>query len=206
MQTPFTALICDAVASRSFPDQGALRAVLERAVEEVNAHEQAVAPLALVRGDEIQGVYADLGRALRASVRARLLLRGDCELWSGIGGGALDPEEPTQSGPAWWAARDAIEEAHALQRKHRWPAGLRTRAAGELGGARGRVDALLLGLDELVAGMDERDARIALGLMDDETQGELADELEIRQPSIARRQREGGPSALFRMLQALEGE
>lgn len=206
MQTPYTALICDAVASRSFPDQRALRTVLEQAVAEVNVHVEAVVPLALVRGDEIQGVYASLGRALEASVRARLLLRGDCELWSGIGGGELDPEAPTQNGPAWWAARDAIEEARALQRKHRWPAGLRTRAGGELGGARGRVDALLLGLDELVAAMDERDARIALGLLDDESQGELAEELDIRQPSIARRQREGGPSALFRMLQALEGE
>ncbi len=64
-------------------------------------------------GDEFQGAYTTLGAAVEAALHLRLLLLPAVDTRIGLGRGAvtiLDRERGIEDGPAWWAARAAIEE------------------------------------------------------------------------------------------------
>lgn len=68
-------------------------------------------PLEPSVGDEIEGTYRTMGEALLASFHLRLALESS-DIRFGIGVGEiqmLDAERGMLDGPAWWAARDAIE-------------------------------------------------------------------------------------------------
>jgi SatD family protein len=175
------ALIGDLVGSRRSTSRREIQQHLVDALAIVNATTQAVQPLTPTIGDEFQGVYADVGAALRASLIVRLALPADVDCRCGIGAGTLEivgtsEYGRTQDGPAWWAARDAIVEA----KRREGGQNKRLRSwflAPETGGGgvdAGLVNAFLLCRDELVSRLDARQRRLVLGVLRGTTQKELA--------------------------------
>ncbi|MDQ3627391.1 MAG: SatD family protein [Actinomycetota bacterium] len=107
-------LIGDVVGSRRHAD----RAVLQRRVRAVLAsHAQSpmlTQHLEVTLGDEFQAATARVSHAVRLCLDLRLDLLPDIDVRFGIGVGSLAVFDATrapmsQDGPAWWAARKAIE-------------------------------------------------------------------------------------------------
>ena len=208
------AVVGDVVGSRDFPDQTRLLTFLQAALERVNGFVEAVQPLRPTVGDEFQGAYATLALALRATLVLRLELFADTSLDDapdvrlGIGSGDItivpDSSSPfAQSGSAWWHARQALDHVEGHHKSAMWPRSLRTWLRSE----RHRddvVNAFLICRDELLAGMDARDHRLTLGLFRGEKQNDMAKELGISQPAVAKRQKQNGVQALYRAQLSLE--
>ncbi len=170
-------------------------------------------------GDEFQGVYEEVATALEATLLVRLRLAGftvggpegrphSPDLRFGVGWGEVVQADVAgaplaQSGPGWWSARRALDEVAAVAAKVHWPKSLRTTLRGVGGEVEGAINAFLVCRDELLGRMDERDARITLALFLGERQVDVARELGISQPAVARREREKGASAVFRGHAAL---
>lgn len=217
----YAVLIGDIVSSRKYEDQKDLLESLSSALDWVNERTHPNQPLQMTIGDEFQGAYPDLGQALEAALYIQLRLRGLAEFRFGIGWGEIshfDPEQAprAQSGPAWWAAREAIESLSQLTSKKLWPRTLTTRfhkASDRSQPSESRegepleriVNSFLLCRDAILANLDERDARITLALFLDERQEEVAKELDISQPAVAKRLQDKGPSAIFRAHEGLRG-
>ena len=121
---PQCALIADIVGSRALSDrpsaQRALEAVLARAAQGLALLQEPVATI----GDEFQLATRTLADALVYTARVQLLVPDGLSLRFGIGEGqilvldALGADEHghyLQDGSAWWAARAAIDRAHARQ-------------------------------------------------------------------------------------------
>ena len=204
----FVALIGDVVESRSYRHQDLMLERLRDSLQPVNEQIPAVQPLVPTVGDEFQGLYDDLASALRANLLLPIYLEGDLKVRVGIGQGTVDvlsnAEAPRgQSGPAWWLAREAIDEVHGL--KKGWPAGTHSRFSGQERTLSGFVNAFLLCQDQIVSRMDRIDRRITVGLLRGARQLDLAAELRITQSTISARQRNNGPAALVRALDSLRG-
>jgi len=207
---PYAVVIGDVVRSRTHEDQRELIRLVATTLEWVNRRVGSAQALEMTVGDEFQGAYGDLGVALDAALLVRLRLAGICDLRFGLGWGeitAFDPDRApmAQSGSAWWAAREALEEIVTRVRKRQWPNSVRTWLVGAPDPTQRLLNALLMCRDELLAKMDERDARIALGLFLNERQEDVANALGISQPSVARRQVENGANAIYRAHEALRG-
>jgi hypothetical protein len=80
---------------------------------------------------------------------------------------------------------------------------LRTRCHADDPSTAALVNAHLLLQDQLLARLDARDRRALLGLLDEERQVDVAAELGITQPAIARRLRDRGALAIHRALREL---
>ncbi|MDY7096433.1 MAG: SatD family protein [Acidobacteriota bacterium] len=197
----FATVLGDVVDSRGYPDQASLLRELRRLLQLVNQRVPALQPLSCSVGDEFQGVYESLKEALLATLAVQLHAKGSFEVRFGLGWGPISvfsPEEAPmgQSGPAWWMAREAIDEAKNQVRG--WPEGAHSRFRCDDRWTFGTINALLLYRDQIVFGMDEKDAAIALGLLDGKRQTDLARELSITQSAVSARQRGKGPAALLR--------
>jgi hypothetical protein len=198
----YAVLVADVIASRAHRDQSALIGAVTGTLDWVNQQVEAVQPLAITVGDAFQGAYRDLAAALDAALLTRLRLTTRYDVRFGLGWGeisAFDPERApmAQSGSAWWAAREAIDRVVEVANKQQWPRSVRTLVAGvpePLGGA---LNAFLLCRDALLGRMDDKDLRITLGLFLGERQADIAAELDITQPSVARRQMGKGASAVY---------
>lgn len=207
---PCAALIGDLVGSRQHGDQKALFAHFEKALRAASSATSPKQALTLSVGDECQGVFAAVHEALDAALLVRLHLRPSCDVRFGVGWGEISDCEPrrgmaAQNGTAWWHAREAIEEVGRIESGRQWPRHVRTWVVGLEEPALGAVRAFLVTRDALIARMDARDARILIGLFGDERQKDVATEMGITQPSVARRQAENGPAAVFRAHEALRG-
>ena len=113
------ALLGDVVRSRS-SDRSRVHEALLAAIEACNDAHPPLDPLRVTVGDEIQGVYTTLGRAVAAMLLLRDELLGIAEVRCGLGGGdvqVIDARRGIQDGSAWWRAREAIERAEALSRQ-----------------------------------------------------------------------------------------
>jgi hypothetical protein len=181
---------------------------LWEALRAVNEQVPAPQPLAPTIGDEFQGLYKDLADGLKANLLLAMYLRDDLTVRVGIGQGPVDvvsnAEPPRgQSGPAWWLAREAINEVHGLRKG--WPAGTNSRFKGQETSLSGLVNALLVCQDQIVSRMDRIDRRITLGLLLGARQTDLAAELSITQSTVSARQRNNGPAALVRALDSVRG-
>lgn len=205
----------DVVVSRRFGDEVALLDGLRDALEGVNERVPAVRPLRLSVRDEFAGVYEDLGTAATAALRLRLStddlvlptlddVDEPVELRLGIGiGTATEGTDGHVTGSAWSHARDARAVAQELAARRNWPASLRTRCRGDDALLQATLNAHLLLQDQLLARMDARDRRALRGLLDGERQVDVAAELGITQPAIARRLRDRGALAVHRALEDL---
>lgn len=113
------ALLGDVVRSRE-SDRAQVHEATLAALERVNQACPAPDPLRVTVGDEMQGVYDTLGQAVAACYQLRDELFGVAEVRCGFGGGEvriIDEARGIQDGPAWWQAREAIEQAEALARR-----------------------------------------------------------------------------------------
>lgn len=120
------AVIGDIVNSREH-DRTALHRTLKAALATLTEH--GIEPLHPTVGDEIQGIFATHGEALRATHLLRLYLReSGYDIRFGIGAGEIrivDRESDIQDGPAWWSAREALNHTEQLATTPGW-AGIRT--------------------------------------------------------------------------------
>ena len=203
------AVLGDVVASRRHPDRERRLRAVGSALDMANGRVVATQPLTPTIGDEFQGLYGDLVSALDATLVVRLALLGEVDVRFGIGSGELLGYEASrapfeQDGPAWWAAREAVDMVRDLEQRRERPRGLRTRWID--GGADGSppvgaVNAFLHCRDELVTAMDPRDADIMLGLLVDEPLTSIAERQDVSVSAVSQRAIRGG---LYAIRQAHE--
>lgn len=203
-------VIGDVVESRHISSQEKLLTDLQKAHRWLKSRLKAVEPMSTTVGDEFQGVFRSIPEALKAVVLLRLHLLGRYDLRFGVGWGTVTTVAPekaplAQSGEGWWRAREAIEQAAELAGQRGWPRTVRIRFKGLSGPVQEAILAFLVCQDHLLGTMDEKDARITLGLFEGRLQADLAKELGIAQSSISRRQSENGPSTIYRAHQQLVG-
>ncbi|MDU0348817.1 SatD family protein [Actinomyces sp. MRS3W] len=202
------AVIADIVGSRRLADRRGAQATF------VDILGRAAAGLALLQdpvatvGDEFQAVSTSLAGALTLTLRTHLLLPEELSLRFGIGAGrveALSVDGATsagiQDGSAWWAAREAIERAHALQDAGRGFCRTWMRAADSGSEAEALVNALLLLRDQAIFRLGPRQRRMAAALLAGATQVEVARAEKVSQQAVSEFSR--GPAAALLEAQAL---
>jgi len=182
-------LIGDVVGSRDAVDRRALHRDVTAALAAV-ADDATEAP-AFTVGDEFQGTYPTVGMAIGAALSIRLALSPVVDVRFGIGWGpatVLDPDTGIQDGPAWWAAREAIEWTATAQRRPGL-ALVRTsyRTADPAGPAPDPINAALICRDHMLGSLDERSIRILRGLVHNRSKKELADEEGISASAVSQR-------------------
>jgi hypothetical protein len=201
-------VIGDLVSSRGSADRAGLHRRLADALETVNGRRGSA--LRVVAGDEYQGVVPSLGAATALTLELRLALLPDGDVRHGIGRGerrVLDPATGIEDGSAWWAARAAIEDAHArADRPLTRAARTAYRVADGVGATdRAAVEAALLARDELVGRLDERGLSVLRGLLSGRTQREIAAELGISPSAVSQRVRADALGVVMTMTEMLEG-
>lgn len=207
------AVIADIVGSRTAPDRAAIQRAIDDTVIRVERdHPFAEQVLTPVLGDELQGTYPTLEAAMASLLLLRLALPDGIECRYGIGVGTMGLI-PSRSGdlaegPAWWAAREAIESVAADQR--RAIPGARTRvsaADGEDARAVRLANAYLFARDHVVGEMTGRARRLAYGRIGGQTQAQLAEAEGISQSAVSQALAAAGVAALiegFRQLTSVE--
>lgn len=218
---PRCVVIGDLVGSRAAPDRGELQRLLRGALDTANAHCASVEPLVPTVGDEVQGVYDNVWSALDATLLVRVGLPVPYDVRFGIGIGAVTwvEDEPgsgfrRQDGPAWWAARDAVDHVATAGRRRDVPRTLRTWAAEALDAdPRARlyqdvtisreprvqaVNAYLVVRDYVVSRMDARDRRILGHLILGRAISEIAGAEGITSSAVSQRvQRSGADEIMY---------
>lgn len=189
------ALIGDLIGSRSAENRPGLQRSLQGALALVNSILRPTQLLEPTVGDEFQGVFRDVGSAVRATLllRLQLLREGEVDSRYGLGSGSLTVfEERTplsQDGPAWWAARGGIDRAQELAGEGRtdfvrtWFNSGETEPGTALNAH--LVNSTLLYRDALIAQMRPRSRRLLLGLLLENSQADLAAEEEISQSAVS---------------------
>lgn len=203
------AIIVDIVGSRRIADREGAQRAIDDALARVDADGPgAVVPLHPIVGDEMQGVFAHLDAALCATLLVQLALPDGVECRYGIGLGALD-DVPSRAGdisdgPAWWAAREAIDAVENLAKRTAPDARVRVAASDHRDASAVRLaNAYLLARDGLVAEMTERTRRLTYGRCLGTTQRELAAAEQITQSAVSQALSASGAAAVvagFRML------
>lgn len=209
------ALIGDLVGSRTHPSRREAQEALVAALGVVNARVATVQPLEPTIGDELQGVLATTADALRATLLLRLALPEGMDVRCGLGTGPIEVVGAsayglTQDGPAWWAARDAVDAVKRRERRtpaaRTWLQPSRPEAEDPVRTAEhdlpaGLVNAYLLCRDQVVGGLDGRGRRLALGLLDGRTHTDLAGTEGISTSAVSQRVRRDGLTTLVASLQ-----
>jgi len=203
-------LIGDVVRSRAINDRRGLHRLLRAGLAEANERFAPVSALRITVGDEYQGVFADLGQALGASLWLRLRLGPAADVRHGLGWGpvsVLEEEPRVEDGPGWWAARAAIDD---VKRQARAAATRHARTAYRLdesvdGPAPAPVNAALLLRDHLLGGLSERSVRLLAGLLDGASQTELAAAEGISGSAVSQRVRGDGLAVILAASELLGG-
>ncbi|WP_353116285.1 SatD family protein [Microbacterium sp.] len=209
------AVIADIIGSRRLSDRASAQQALDETIAELEErHPGAEQPLSPTVGDELQGVYRDLGVCLNALLRVQLALPEGIGLRFGIGIGGIRPIASTHrelsDGPGWYAARAAIERVH--QRQQRAVPHMRTWIVGAPGQDEvmdttiAASNAYLLARDELVARMSERERRLVCGRLDGMSQRALADQEGITQAAVSKALRTAAAASLLDGMSQLAGE
>lgn len=193
---PQATLIGDIIGSKKRADRVALQRSLADALASVNRILDPVQPLEPTLGDEFQGVFPEIGQAVRASLLLQLELhkRGEINSRYGLGWGNISIFElstpVSQDGPGWWAARGAIEQVKEEEGK-RGTKFVRSRfSRAEDGESSSRINAATLNAflicrDGIVNEMDSTAKRRLLGLLLGKTQREIAAEEGTTQSAIS---------------------
>lgn len=207
-------LIGDLVASRTFPDRAGLQARLSAVLAAANDSGRVRQRLHMILGDEFQGVVATVPDALRLGLDIRLGLLPEVELRVGIGLGPFQVFDasatpPLQDGPAWWAARRAVEVAEDLAARpasrhvRSWVAALERDGRHPSGPHATGVAALnaFLGLQDFVlAQMTPRHLRLLAAVLRGEPQREAARREQITQSAVSQALHSSGAQALAQAL------
>ncbi|GAA6526150.1 SatD family protein [Intrasporangium sp. DVR] len=204
--TSRVALIGDIVESRRSGDRQALHDHIGTALARVNAEQPVLDPAVITLGDEFQGVYATLGDALTAAFHVRAQLRPH-DVRFGLGRGAiqvLDRERGIHDGPAYWEARDAIEEAAALAER----AALRTsrtvfHSPEDPPSHVSAVNAALLALDHILGSLSPVSWTILAGRLEGQTQQSIAEQEGITPSAVSQRVRSDGIGVAMETIRKL---
>ncbi|BFM23927.1 DNA-binding NarL/FixJ family response regulator [Microbacterium testaceum] len=205
-------VIADIVASRRLRDRAGAQRTIAETVDRVQ-HDLPVAssPLAAVVGDELQGEYPTLSDALASLLLVRLALPDEIDCRFGIGVGEVRPialaERVVPEGPAWWAAREAIEHVERLQQRaaphaRTWIVG----AEGEdatMSETIALAAAYALSRDQQVSTMSERTRRLTYGRCLGRSQRELASAEDVSQSAVSQALAAAGSTALVEGFLAL---
>lgn len=190
------ALIGDIVESRTHRDRQALHDAFQAAIAHMNTDVPVDDPAVITVGDEFQGVYPTLGAALRASFVVRAELHPLADVRFGLGRGevtTLDPTRGIHDGPAYWAAREAIETAEArAQRAQTRTSRTAYVAPDEPESIVAAVRAALDCLDFMVGSMSTTSRAILGGLMHGLAQHDVADRVGISPSAVSQRVRRDG--------------
>lgn len=177
------ALIGDVVASRQSPNRAALQ---ERLVEVLGViSDLHSSRLAVTLGDEFQGRYSSLSEAVAVSWELHVRCLPFARLRLGVGWGDILVEGSEQGpfgqdGPAWWNARDAIEQlAESSQ-----PSRTLVRTGTE---SDDLLNAYFTLRDSFLDDLDAIDSEILLALAAGKTQRAIAEELGMHESSVSRR-------------------
>ncbi len=211
-------LIGDVVGSRRHRDRAVLQDTVVEALTRVNERLPGVQALDVTVGDEFQGSYGSLADALLAALLVRLELLPEVDTRYGLGWGSFqvfdtDRRIASQDGPAWWAARAAIERVKEQSARPR-SRHLRTWFAVEDesdGGAGSSwdpvplVNAFLVCRDESIGRMNERGLRLLLGLMSGKTQSAMAEAEGITQSAVSQHLSREGAFAVRAAHETLGG-
>ena len=189
-------LIGDMIRSRDARDRGEL----QQRMTEVLDHVDSVVggdPVFTI-GDEFQATFPTVESAIEASVQLHLRSIGLTRLRIGIGWGELLIDDPGRSpfgqdGPCWWRAREAIEFVDRSTRRRGPEVRTAFRSESTMDPA---LNSYLMLRDTLLAGFDEVDSRIAIGLIEGLSQTEIASRVGINKSSINRRAHRHGILAL----------
>ncbi len=181
------------------------------ALAEVNRVVAADQPLDATVGDEFQAVYPTHGAALLAALLVRLHLPEPVDCRCGIGHGTLDVFDPDrrprlQDGPAWWAARDAIDEVAARAGRPRLGF-LRTWYADSADpAAAAAVNAFLLCRDQMVDRLSVSSRTLLRHTLLGHTQEEMAQAEGITQSAVSQRLASSGVHAIKEAHDVMTGE
>lgn len=208
---PVYAVILDLVDSRTLDDRPAAQREVEQAFRETT-DVTPVDPVHATVGDEFQVIYATLTDALVASTAAMLALPPTVQVRLGMGRGTVrtvgsGTSGPLQDGPAWWSARDAINETH--RREDGRTSFLRSwfHASDDRHGTEERlVNAYFLSRDHVVARLTPRARRIALGLVQGRTQAQIAATEGITPSAVSQSVQKSGVAAIVEGLRVLAGQ
>lgn len=200
------AVLGDVVASRLHPDVERRRRRIAEALSLANARLRPAQPLTPTIGDEFQGLFADVVSALEATLVVRLSLLGEVDVRFGIGSGTMFAFDASrapfeQDGPAWWSAREAVDQVRDSSQRQERPRGVRTRwidADDRRPLEVAAVNAFVGCRDELVAAMDPRDAAAMLGLLADEPLTRIAEAEGVTASALSQRAIRGGLYAIRR--------
>jgi hypothetical protein len=148
---------------------------------------------------------------LEATLLVRLALLDAAGVRFGIGSGALARFDAArvpfeQVGPAWWAAREAVDRVRDAAQRQEMSRGLRTRWVGadpDQPVLVAAVNAFLRCQDELVAAMDPRDAATMLGLLAGEPLTAIAEAQGVSVSALPQRAIRGGLYAIRRAYEEL---
>lgn len=207
------AMTVDIVGSRRLPDRDAAQRALDEAVARVERDlPVAERPLRPTVGDELQGVFAGLEGGLATTLLLQLALPDlvQCRFGLGIGATGLvaSASGDIPDGPAWWAARAAIDHVHALEQRtvpsaRTWVVAHDEEVDAVHEAAR-RADVYLLARDQLVAAMSERARRLTYGRCFGVTQRELAAQEGITQSAVSQLLAASGAAAVVEGFRLLE--
>ncbi|MFE1645404.1 SatD family protein [Microbacterium sp. P01] len=206
------AVIADIIGSRRLPDRDAAQRTLDETIAAVERGLPApVRGLRPTFADELQGEFSALADALAFLLMLQLALPDDVQCRFGIGIGSVGLVRSVSGdlpeGPAWWAAREAIDTVHDKQQRlvpttRTWvgvaadePASTRETAM--------LANTMLLSRDQLVAAMSERTRRLTYGRCRGETQRQLAEAEGITQSAVSQALAGAGAAAViegFRLL------
>lgn len=207
------AVIADIVGSRRLDDRAGSQRELDDAVARVESDfplaQRALRPIV---GDELQGVYPSLISASASLLLLRLALPDGIECRFGIGIGSLS-DVPSAvvgtiaEGPAWWAAREAIEIVHGKQSRslpsaRTWAVA----AAGEEATVNTEVrlaNSSFLARDHLVGAMTERTRRMTYRRCLGDTQRAIAETEGITQSAVSQALAGSGGAMLADSLNTL---
>lgn len=217
------AVIGDIVGSKRAGDRRELHRAVVAALHTANAELQLIQPFDVTIGDEFQGVLPTVEEAVRASLIIRLQLLPEVDARFGIGWGHFEVFEPnrqppSQDGPAWWSAREAIEvvamreslRGHARHLRTWFVDGTEGSSSDRHGGSRTQyeraMNAFLLCRDELVADKSYRARDAVLGWVSGNSQAEIAAAAGVSQSAISQQLRRAGAFAVRDAHDLMDGK
>ncbi|MFB8386991.1 SatD family protein [Microbacterium sp. NPDC055910] len=209
------AVIADIIGSRRLPDRDHAQRDLDDTIAGVHAHfPLALDPLHPTVGDEQQATYPTLDAALTSLLLLRLALPEGIECRFGVGVGDLEVVRTAAGsipeGPGWWAARDAIEIVHGLQKRTAPSARTWVAAAAGHDAAMAQTvrlaNAYALSRDHVVGAMSARARRLTYGRCRGQTQADLARAEGISQSAVSQALATAGAGSIIEGLAQLARE